>query len=409
MEAAQKRLDDASAYPKQVFVFVHGFHVSFENALCRTAQIAYDLNFDGAPFLFTWPSGDGYLSYFRTNQENEKIAADHLTEFLEKIVANTNATKIHLIAHSMGNTVLLDALDKLSGYRSNMRFAEIVMHSPDVGSNRFRQVMTAIKGLGTGETLYASTKDRALGISGWLTGEKAGGIAAVFPGVETIDVTAAGSSFLGLNHDIYATNPAIFNDMRLVLEFGTHPPDKRSALFRPKTTNRGIYWLYRPPEIAGADKNALPVGTPGVEPVAPQQSETLVNTQTIGPTAPISQATSGAELTTASIPKAPKATFKEKSRSQTTTWTGTQVHFTRLLIWTSKTRSASRSRAGCPTSGELLPNRHCGETSSSNWACPSVGETRVMGAPSSIACAWRSQCGDALGLPPARFTMAFMM
>jgi esterase/lipase superfamily enzyme len=58
MEAAQKRLDTASVFPKQAFVFVHGFNVSFENALRRTAQIAYDLNFDGAPFLFSWPGGD---------------------------------------------------------------------------------------------------------------------------------------------------------------------------------------------------------------------------------------------------------------------------------------------------------------------------------------------------------------
>ena len=64
MDAAQKRLDAASVFPKQVFVFVHGFNVSFENALRRTAQIAYDLNFDGAPFLFSWPSGDGMLELF---------------------------------------------------------------------------------------------------------------------------------------------------------------------------------------------------------------------------------------------------------------------------------------------------------------------------------------------------------
>jgi esterase/lipase superfamily enzyme len=42
---------------------VHGFNVSFENALRRTAQIAYDLDFDGAPFLFSWPSRDSLLSY----------------------------------------------------------------------------------------------------------------------------------------------------------------------------------------------------------------------------------------------------------------------------------------------------------------------------------------------------------
>ena len=189
-----------------------------------------------------------------------EVAADHLAEFLEKIAASTNATKIHVIAHSMGNTVLLDALDKLSGKQSNLRLAEIVMHSPDVGSNRFRQVMTAIKGIGAGETLYASTKDRALGLSGFISGEKAGATASVFPGVETIDVTAAGSSFLGFNHDIYATNPAIFNDMRLVLELGTHPPDERSVLFQPKATHGGTYWLYRPPEVGSVDKIALPAG-----------------------------------------------------------------------------------------------------------------------------------------------------
>jgi esterase/lipase superfamily enzyme len=308
MDEAQKRLDSARVFPKQVFVFVHGFHVSFENSLCRAAQIAYDLNFDGAAFLFTWPSGDGVLSYFRTNQENEKIAADHLAEFLEKIAASTNATKIHVIAHSMGNTVLLDALDKLSGKRSNLRLAEIVMHSPDVGSNRFRQVMTTIKGIGAGETLYASTKDRALGLSGWISGEKAGGTASVFPGVETIDVTAAGSTFLGLNHDIYATNPTIFNDMRLVLELGTHPPDKRSALFQPKAAYGGTYWLYRPPEVASVDKivglpaAALRAHAPSVA-VSPAPSSEPISQSSPAP---------GAKVTTASIAKPPKTKFKRK-------------------------------------------------------------------------------------------------
>ena len=43
---------------------------------------------------------------------------------------------------------------------------------------------------------------------------------------------------------------------------------------------------------------------------------------------------------------------------------------------------------------------------------PKVCETSVIGAPLSIACeawAWRTQCGDVSGLPPARFTIAFRM
>jgi len=337
MDKAQKQLDSAHVFPKQVFVFVHGFNVSFENALCRTAQIAYDLNFDGAPFLFSWPGGNGLLSYWRVNSGSAKTASDHLIDFLEKIVAETHATKIHLIAHSMGNTVLLDALNTMkrtSGDHAPWRFAEIIMHSPDVSNDRFGQVMTAIKGLGSGATLYASSNDRALGLSGWISGAKAGGDAAIFAGVETIDVTAAGSSLLGFNHDTYATNAAIFNDMRVVLELGRHPPDKRSASFQPTITQGGTYWLYRRPDpgIASADALALPVlappstatadaqGIESVQPVPAPSSSAI--TASPSPDAersspeptPPTTAPPNADGTTASIANSPKATFKRKKR-----------------------------------------------------------------------------------------------
>ena len=35
------------AIPRQAVVFAHGFNVSFDNALLRTAQLAHDLDFDG--------------------------------------------------------------------------------------------------------------------------------------------------------------------------------------------------------------------------------------------------------------------------------------------------------------------------------------------------------------------------
>ena len=41
---------------KQFLIFIHGFNVSFEEAACRTAQLAYDLRSDGAPITFSWPS-----------------------------------------------------------------------------------------------------------------------------------------------------------------------------------------------------------------------------------------------------------------------------------------------------------------------------------------------------------------
>jgi esterase/lipase superfamily enzyme len=248
MQAALKRLDNAEAFPKQVFVFVHGYNVSFENALRRTAQIAYDLNFDSAPFLFSWPSRSSLWSY-TSDRESAEIAVNHLKEFLEKLFAEAPTTKVHLIAHSMGNVVLLSALEKIAlrqGAGSRLKFSEIVMHSPDVDQDRFNQVIRVLKDLDANFTLYASTSDRALSVSGWLWGVvgRAGAVRAVVPGVETIDVTEAGSSFLGLNHDLYATNPTIFSDMRHVLQFGEHPPDKRSTVFEPRDSGEGVYWHY---------------------------------------------------------------------------------------------------------------------------------------------------------------------
>src|SRR5262245_37856345 len=45
----------AESASRQALVFVHGFNQTFEDATKRTAQIAYDLAFDGPAIAFTWP------------------------------------------------------------------------------------------------------------------------------------------------------------------------------------------------------------------------------------------------------------------------------------------------------------------------------------------------------------------
>src|SRR6185503_10465180 len=153
-----------------------------------------------------------------------------------------------------------DTLEKIKikrdgGHEAGARFAEIIMHSPDVAKDRFREVMREISGLVSGATLYASTNDRAISLSAWIWGDRVG--PSVVAGVETIDTTAAGSSFLGLNHDLYVTNPVIFNDMRSMLKQGMHPPDKRSPAFASTATPDGTFWLYRRDAVGGqpADKS----------------------------------------------------------------------------------------------------------------------------------------------------------
>ena len=100
---------------KDVFVFVHGFNVSLNAAVARAAQLAEDMPFNGVMVVFSWPSeasADAYLS-------DEKQAERHfwaLAELLINLKRNCgNDSRLHVLAHSMGNRVALRALNALAG------------------------------------------------------------------------------------------------------------------------------------------------------------------------------------------------------------------------------------------------------------------------------------------------------
>ncbi len=50
------QLGKSHTFKDQVMVFVHGYNVTFDDALFRAAQIAHDTDFDGATFVYSWPS-----------------------------------------------------------------------------------------------------------------------------------------------------------------------------------------------------------------------------------------------------------------------------------------------------------------------------------------------------------------
>jgi esterase/lipase superfamily enzyme len=162
--SAIRQIAAAKKHPNRALVFVHGYNVSFENAVRRTAQIVYDLKFDGGVFLFSWPSHQRFLDYF-SDRETVDLAAEHLKDFVEKIVAETKATKIHFVAHSMGNMVLLRALSEIVGENPNLRplIGEVISAAPDMDPGVFAQLTQKIKKAGANFTLYAAQSDKATG------------------------------------------------------------------------------------------------------------------------------------------------------------------------------------------------------------------------------------------------------
>lgn len=218
---------------KEVLVFVHGYNVGFETAARRTAQIAYDLKFDGAPIFYSWPSQEGLLAY-TVDETNVAWTVPHLKEFLLDVARKSQAEAVHLIAHSMGNRALTSALRELTmELKSDCpRFHEVVLTAPDIDAEVFtRDIVPAIVQTADRVTLYASSNDEALlaskAVHGYRRAGDAGEAVVVIPGIDTVDVSEVDTSFIG--HSYYGSNSTVLADL-FELMHGSKPPQQRKWL-----------------------------------------------------------------------------------------------------------------------------------------------------------------------------------
>ena len=62
-----------------VLLFVHGYNVTFADAIFKAAQIAFDANFAGTVLVFSWPSAGNLFKYDK-DRESAEFAAPHLTQ-----------------------------------------------------------------------------------------------------------------------------------------------------------------------------------------------------------------------------------------------------------------------------------------------------------------------------------------
>ncbi len=232
---------------KEAFVFVHGYSVTFAEAARRTAQLAYDLGFDGAPILYSWPSR-GSLRDYPADVETIEWTAPHLKTFLDKIASDSHATTVHLIAHSMGNRALAAALNAIAAEHHSIPplFKQVFLAAPDIDAGVFRQLAQAFPSAAGHVTLYASSRDEALIASQKFNKNPRAGdtgkVITVVPGVDTIDATAVDTGLVG--HSYYGDNRSILSDIFYVMQKGD-PPDKRFGMHIIKRSGLN-YWVFRP-------------------------------------------------------------------------------------------------------------------------------------------------------------------
>jgi esterase/lipase superfamily enzyme len=250
---AAEALSRTHLYKGQTLVFVHGYNVSFEEALQRAGQIAFDLEFDGLLVPFAWPSRRRFTDY-HSDAVRADVAVDHLVKLIDTLGELLPPTRLHFIAHSMGNLVLLRALERVAERRnagSRVAFGELILAHADIDANRCGQLIRNVRPAVGGITLYVNTGDWALWGSEKLSrSTSCGAKAQVYDGAETIDVSsirgASGRSIRwtrGWNHDAFVRAPLVFGEITRLLITGTRPPEKRTPELVPVRNAAGkTYW-----------------------------------------------------------------------------------------------------------------------------------------------------------------------
>jgi esterase/lipase superfamily enzyme len=218
----------AGAGRRDVLVYVHGFNQTFETAALDAARLSDGLKFRGDTMLFSWPSKNSMFNYIY-DRESAMWSRDALEEMLEALITDPSVGTVHVVAHSMGTMVTVEALRQLYDRRGASmanRLGAVVLASPDIDIDGFKSSIVRLGGFSRKITVLTVAKDRALGAMR----DMAGGVTRVgiaekaqleALGLRVIDASEYAGG--GLNHDLFLTNGQVRETIRRVMDEGRPP------------------------------------------------------------------------------------------------------------------------------------------------------------------------------------------
>ena len=203
-----------------VLVFIHGFNNRFEDSVYRFAQIVQDSGIASTPVLVTWPSRASLLAY-GYDRESTNYTRNALEMLFQYLAKDVRVKEVSILAHSMGNWLALEALRQMAIRNNGLpaKFENVMLASPDVDVDVFRQQISDMGKQHPKFTLFVSRDDRALAVSRRVWGDVAR-LGSIDPEqspykkelaesqISVVDLTAIKSGDR-LNHGKFAESPEI--------------------------------------------------------------------------------------------------------------------------------------------------------------------------------------------------------
>lgn len=232
-----------------VFVYVHGYKVDFENPVLVASELWHFLGYNGAFVAFSWPTTAKRLAYI-SDIENAIASARALRQLIVYISEHSQAERIHIVGYSAGTRLVSRAVADLGllafglsddDLRQRIRLGHIILTGSDVDRAVLGgYVLDGALRLPSSVTVYASAADKALGVSRFVfrrhrtgqlqdIGELGPAAQAFFSNTSKfriIDVTDAEGSSSGNGHAYFRASPWVSSDILMTLLYDLPPEDR---------------------------------------------------------------------------------------------------------------------------------------------------------------------------------------
>jgi esterase/lipase superfamily enzyme len=242
-EFIDHRLEDSGV--KDVYIYVHGYRVVFDNPVLVASELWHFLGYRGAFIAYAWRSTPAVLA-FASDTETAVTQARNLRLFLTYLAQATQVERIHIIAYSAGSRMVVRALEQIALLNKDATDAQI-RESVRIGSVIFVGADASREGFGSAAaegllriperiTVYASSSDSALSFSRrifrrerlgqmWRDGmpPRVAEFVEKTPSLEIIDVTEAAGSTTGNGHAYFRDSPWVSSDILTALAYDIDP------------------------------------------------------------------------------------------------------------------------------------------------------------------------------------------
>lgn len=247
--AAEIDLRMARSHAKDVYIYVHGYKVNFENPVLVAAELWHFLGYNGAFIAYSWPTKFSVWAYL-ADLDSAVNSARNLRSLVLYIAQNSDVERIHIIGYSAGTRLVSRMLADLGMYGYSMsedeiddavKLGNVILIGSDVDRNIMGgYLMDGALRIPESLTLYQSQDDGALNMSRKIFNRERSGQVVVpdeldpaarkffedQPHLRFIDVTHAEGGLDHGGHSYFRSSPWVSSDILMTLMYNLSPEER---------------------------------------------------------------------------------------------------------------------------------------------------------------------------------------